>query len=192
MIHLDVEQTKMILNCSSLEIDMSAQWGSLHADHRSDMRRFIAQKYGFSETPETLEKILDLKQVPQLKEGFVSISHSPRLGVIGFSNSHIGVDLESLDRIQERVVARVSHAREIEAAPSHASLWVAKEAAFKSLPRAFQPPLMSQIELGKWNSLTSQSETFELLHPHFPGTSAGKGIVIRSETHAFAIFLFPY
>lgn len=102
------------------------------------------------------ESLLDLSQAPQTTDPYISISHTTgRSGWVSHPRA-IGFDIEKSDReIKKSVILRVSKAEELQSAPSPIALWVAKEAAFKSLWRSHQPQVISQIEVSGWSRINS-------------------------------------
>lgn len=190
MTEINLEALKSILDCPSLELHLSTLWGSSEPEHRFRIRQFIAENIRACGGPDHSEDILDLNKVPALSNTQVSISHCLQYGVIVFAQEPVGVDVEDRARVQEKIVARLSSAEEMRAAPEPASLWVAKEATYKALKSFKQPRVLSQIEMGDWQKLDSHSETFRLLNSPDFAAPEGFGLVIRNKSHALAIFKF--
>ena len=187
---ISLEVLKSVLDCPSLELHLSSHWGSSQPEHRFKIRQFIAENVRACGGPDRTEDILDLEKVPALSNSQVSISHCLQYGVIAFAQNPVGVDVEELPRLQDKIVARMSNESEMSQAPSAASLWVAKEAAYKALKSFAQPQVLSQLEIGMWQALDSHSETFALLNHSTFAAPVGKGVVIRNKSHALAVFKF--
>jgi hypothetical protein len=186
----NIERIQATLNCPSLEMHMSPLWGAETAEHRFRIRQFLLENIRACGGPEKIEDILNLEKVPVMSATKLSISHCPEFGIIVFAKNPVGVDVENIERIHDSIASRMATAQEFSSAPNAASLWVAKESAYKALYSFRQPPVMSQIETGRWQKLDSHSETFELLNHQEFDAPAGKGLVIRNKLHALSIFVF--
>lgn len=121
-----------------------------------------------------------------------SISHTTELGgyvTSQLSNSHIGFDIEVISRIREDVARRVCLTeQEFNCAPSAAALWVAKEASFKALKGFNQPQVVSEIEIGSWQTGNSQYETCRILNLQKFKVSVAKGIILTKSGLVFCFF----
>jgi len=123
-----------------------------------------------------------------------SISHCPVIG--GFiclspkSRQRIGLDLEDPNRVNEKNMGRISSAEELEKAPDPASLWVAKEAFYKSLPLELQPLIISQTEITKWVRLKRNMYTFWGNQKETQLFSNSKGVVIAYEGLKIGLCIF--
>jgi 4'-phosphopantetheinyl transferase len=165
------EKVRALLDCPSLIITAKPEWGSNNPNHRQKMREEIARR-----------------QDNQLHS---SISHCPALGGIVFSPNPIGIDFEVSDRAQWSVVHRVSNPTECSEAPDPTALWCAKEAAFKALRSYSQPSVISQISIGVWKKIDSQTEKFQLLNFNdFQSPHLNKGIIIKEEKVTLSFFIF--
>lgn len=156
-----------------------------------DLQFFSKPEWG-SQNPEYRELIRAALQEVNVDSQFqYSISHTHELGVIALSSSALGVDVELTDRITAAPVARVSSALEMLAAPSVASLWCAKEAAYKALKSYDQPSVLSKISIGDWQKIDSQTETFHLINAQsFNAPAEGCGVIKKLSLHTLAFFIF--
>jgi len=121
---------------------------SLSQKSRVELREELFERFGDPE-------LRNLKQYPRCCSPYISISHTRGLsGWVAHEDSPIGLDIESSQRnIDFKVISRVSNKCEILKAPSHLALWVAKEAAFKSLWRSNNMMVLSHIEVSGWHCL---------------------------------------
>lgn len=181
-----------ILQCQSLEIRLSREWGAEHSTHRQDIRQGILNSFP---TLNSLE-ILNLSQAPVMTPATVSLPHprfsiSHTTGLGGFAVSlqgSVGFDIEVVARVTSKIAHRVAIGKELELAPNPAVLWVAKEAIFKGLRPFLQPTTLSQIETICWKKVDLLFNTFELHHPKKYGISAGKGCSFCNGLYAIGIF----
>lgn len=133
---------------------------------------------------------------PLKAAGAASVSHTDEIG--GFAwLSHdlkeqpmqIGMDIEVSSRVHEVVAKRICKTEtEFKSAPSPSSLWVAKEAGFKSLRGSKQPQVLSEIEVTEWQTVNSQVETCCLKDPQKLGFTFCKGIVLKKNAFKISFF----
>lgn len=168
-----LESFRKILNSPSLQIYADMNWGSQNPEHRTLIH----------------EKLNAIKAAdPSLQ---TSVSHTQGLGVIVACVSPIGVDAELTARVLPAIIARVSSPEELAQAPSAASLWSAKEAAFKALKSYDQPSVVSKISIGEWQNIASRFETFRLTNASaFNSPSDGRGVVTHLPHHTLSFFIF--
>lgn len=168
-----IESFRKILHSPSLQIFAHPDWGSHNPAHR-DLLRAEIQKH------------------TEGKNLYHSVSHTHDLGLFALCEFPIGVDLEITSRVQNKVVARVSSDKELRMAPGAAALWCAKEACFKALKTFEQPSVVSQISIGDWEKIDSQTETFTLLNStEFKSSSEGRGVVRQISQWSFCFFVIP-
>lgn len=164
-----IEDLKHLLSAPELQVFTQTHWGSQDPNHRESLREF-AQNFSHA---------------------FTSRSHTQGAGVFVAHFSAVGVDIEVSDRVTAAVVARISSAGELTAAPSPASLWTAKEAAFKALYTFTQPAVVSKISVGDWKKIDSRTETFRLTNAQeFNAPVNGSGAILRLPPFTFAFFVF--
>lgn len=167
-----LESLRRLTGSPDLQIFADKNWGSQNPEHRNLLRAKISE----------INPDLELH---------TSLSHAHDLGVIVLSSSPVGVDAELTARVTERPVARMSSPAEMQESPGFASLWCAKEAAFKALKIFDQPSVISQISIGDWQKIDSQIETFRLTNAdNHSAPSDGRGVVFHLRHHTLAIFIF--
>lgn len=174
----EIQSIRELLEIPHLEVIIRSSWGSENPEHREfihgELKKKMAKAYPFSDS---------------------SISHTHLLGGFAFSqfdSNHviqIGFDIEEDNRVSEPVARRICKTeQEFLNAPSSASLWAAKEAAFKALKGKTQPSVVSQIELVDWQQPRSQFETVQVSAPKFYSFSRIKGVLYKKSGFTFAFF----
>lgn len=147
----------------------SPQWGSQSPDHRTEIKTALLQS-------------------SELK--YHSVSHCPDEGGFFQYSLPVGFDIEITGRVLKNLVQRISSLQEVEEAPCPASLWCAKEATFKALQDFNQPSVVSKINVGGWNKLSPQLETFELKNSEdFISHLKSYGVVIHKSHLTYAFFV---
>ena len=168
-----LESVKKVLQDPSLGFIAQDIWGSHNPAHRELLHAEVT-------------KIKNLHPLVH-----TSISHSDGMGAVIYSKWPVGVDVEQTSRVLEKIAARVSTKEELATAPSPASLWTAKEACFKALKSFEQPSVISQISIGDWQKIDSQTETCRLMNPQsFDSPSENQGIVLHTIHHTCSFFIF--
>ncbi len=116
---------------------------------------------------EDLHRLQDLEVVPKLAKIALSISHSGRFGVFAYSAEapDLGIDIESVDRINLRIVDRVSSSDEVSLSPGLAYLWAAKESSFKAL-FSDPPQTISEIRVEGWQRQDRDLHAFTAKSSH--------------------------
>jgi hypothetical protein len=174
-----LEIIEQVFPGNRLEIYIDSDWGSQSPNFRSAIREGIlvqASKAGIKLNDEEAAMVLDLAKHPRPKSFRVSISHSVTMGGFAFepaNKKNIGFDLEFTQRIQTRLVARMSSPKEMQASPSPPHLWVAKEASYKALSGMTHLKTLSQIETSHWIPLKNN---FWVFRCSVDGNVAGKGL----------------
>jgi hypothetical protein len=174
----EVEKIKDLLHIPHFEIVVKSNWGSQFPGHREEihgeLKKRMAKAYPFSDS---------------------SISHCPDLGGFVFSiydsnqMLRVGFDIESSARVTDRIAQRICITEEeFRRAPSSASLWAAKEAAFKSLKGPKQPAVVSEIELINWTQIDSQFETVSVKDCRTFESSRIQGVLFKKSSFTFAFF----
>lgn len=175
----EIESIRKALGLNHLEIHLRPSWGSQHPGHREDLhgelKKLMAKAYPFSDS---------------------SISHCPGMGGFAFTQfdaNHvlqIGFDIEEIERIKPEIAKRICQtAAEFENSPSPASLWTAKEAAFKSLKGSKQPPVVSRLELTNWQTVDSQYETVTVQNPNQFNYARIQGVVVKKHPYSLTFFV---
>ncbi len=179
---LSAEETETIqkfLELPKLEIALRPTWGSEHPDFREslhgELKKRMAKAYPFSDS---------------------SISHCRSMGGFAFTtfdSDHvlqIGFDIEEDTRVRPEIARRVCMTEdEFARAPSPASLWTAKEAAFKCLKGPKQPLVVSDLEVTNWQTHGSQYETATLKDPHQFNYARIQGIVVKKHPYSLTFFI---
>lgn len=166
-----LESVSNLLQHSNIEVHARSEWGSQNTGHRDLIRQMMSE----------LDKSSTYKY---------SISHTTGMGVLVYSLDWVGVDVEVTDRVTNQVMQRVSTLAEIQEAPTLAALWCAKEAAFKALKGFRQPSVISDVSIGGWKKIDSQTETFQLLnYENHETPHSGRGVVKYLGQHTYAFFL---
>jgi phosphopantetheinyl transferase (holo-ACP synthase) len=155
---------------------------------RALLREFLYEK--FPEEFQTRTQALDLNRRPVGKQKHFSISHCRiQIGVlVSFdSRTSLGLDIEEAARIKPAVAKRISLPGEVEAMPSPAHLWVAKESFFKALTESFQPQTISEISIAKWAAVEDSVWKFEA--ESVPTVKRGEGFVSIRDSLVYGVSL---
>jgi 4'-phosphopantetheinyl transferase EntD len=130
----------------------SQTWGSQHTGSRAAIRESLKASQSWS--VQDLSLLTDLSLPPRPFQTSVSISHTHDLG--GWLSIprplQIGLDIELIARIQDRIVGRISSRQEFAETPLKAMLWGAKESFFKALEDE-QPDLVTNLTIGDWKAI---------------------------------------
>ncbi|AZZ35405.1 hypothetical protein CIK05_00845 [Bdellovibrio sp. qaytius] len=161
------------------------EFSSQNPVHRLNIRMGIIESNVL--TPQENELLLDLNNRPKTADWNFSISHSDKIGGYIQSDQIIGMDIERSDRVQKKVVERVSSAIEMSEAPGTDYLWTAKEAVFKALSLE----VMSQAVVTDWQP-TNYLETlkFRAVPPSGLTLKHNLGYSQRILDHNWTIFFF--
>lgn len=175
-------------------MQFSPKYGSENPDHRNLIRTDLLHQFGESWSEQQKQIFLDLSEIPTLPNGHVSISHTQNYGVWVYGATVVGVDLEQTNKIQDKIVARISGQSELDhthsVATSFAPLWTAKESSFKALNRITDIKLLSQIEIN-WQKkeLSSQNETILLFQAKTTKKNCCNGFTVLSNDFSFSVAL---
>jgi phosphopantetheinyl transferase (holo-ACP synthase) len=175
----EIEIICRYLQLENLEIVLRPTWGSKNPDFREnlhgELKKRMAKAYPFSDS---------------------SISHCPSMGGFAFTtfdSDHvlqIGFDIEEDARVRTETAQRICETlAEYQEAPSNASLWTAKEAAFKCLKGPRQPLVVSAVELTNWQTVDSRFETAEAKDPHQFNYARIQGIVVKKPPYTLTFFV---
>jgi phosphopantetheinyl transferase (holo-ACP synthase) len=175
----EIEHILNYLRLENLEIVLRSDWGSQNPDHRErlhgELKKRMSKAYPFSDS---------------------SISHCRSMGGFAFTSfdsdhvAQIGFDIEEDVRVRIETAKRICNtSEEFDRAPSPASLWTAKEAAFKSLKGPKQPLIVSTLELTNWQTPSSQFETVEIKDPHQFNYMRIQGIVVKKAPYTLTFFV---
>ena len=132
--------------------DLDIFIGRATSSPRPDLRKQLVEVLEQKEIAHNTQQMLNLDQIPRLNEGDVSLSHCPKFQglMISQKSGHLGFDIEDPDRVTTELALRVSDNDQLQRAPDPASLWVAKEAAFKALSKSHGAKLLSEISMNQW------------------------------------------
>lgn len=162
---------------------MSPDWAGSDLAHRLMIRQdIVAQLPGL--TPSEKTQLVDLNQRPQSERWSMSVSHTRSHGgwLALRQPMNVGFDMEMRSRVHGQLLGRMATPEERALAPLPALLWPAKEAVFKAIPAACQPPVITAIELTAWVALGSDLYQFSANVP-------GYGFATQDETLLFTVFL---
>ena len=179
---------------SECHIHFAKSYGRENPDHRYLIRSDIIKNFGETWSTEQKQSFLDLKKLPVVPNGFVSISHTDSGGIWIFSSQNVGVDLEQTGNISDKTVARMSSSEEIDHSknffPSLAPLWTAKESAFKALSPSNEITVLSQININWLKKIPiSQSETILLSQVQTLKKNSCNGLSIINEEFCFSVMI---
>ena len=160
------------LNDLSLKIVSLNSWGSTNPQHK-----------------ELIYAALD--QALQKNPGaFSSVSHAAPDGGFALSTYPVGFDIEVTERVSKEIVARISSSEELESTPSFASLWCAKEAAFKALKAFKQPQVVSQIKIYFDKNHQDRNAVFRVENEKDFGASGGLGVTYQTSNLTYCVLIF--
>lgn len=186
-----------------LELRLEPQQGRIRseAEDRLQARQELRQRLlstleelGHTLTSAKKAELRNLDQIPlQIGQGlYCSISHSEQWRGFVLAPRPCGFDCESPTRVRPEVISRVSSPQELQDSPSPGALWCGKEAAFKALKARFPSlKLLSQIEIGTWQSFTksSQPEIYQIHSVQNIVDARGTGAVLSDAEQIFSICL---
>ena len=155
------------------------------------LKIFSANSWGAS-NPQHKELIYSaLDQALQSLNGyFSSVSHTTTEGGFALSSCPIGFDIEITNRVTPEIVARISSPKELASAPDVASLWCAKEAAFKALKTFQQPKIVSQIEIQFDRNEYDRCTVFRVENEKDFGATGGLGAVYATSSLTYCVLIF--
>lgn len=161
------------------------EFSSKNPVHRLNIRMGIVESNVL--TKEENEHLLDLNQRPKSKDFYFSISHSDKVGGYIQSDQILGMDIERSDRVQRRIIQRVSSEKEMAEAPGPDFLWTAKEAVFKALSLE----VMSQVQIYEWQPCDFENTfKFRVKAPAGIILKHNLGYTQRILDHNWTIFFF--
>ncbi len=151
---------------------LDERFSSHRPDHRLELRKELHRACGD-------EKVLNLSERPKPEGVFVSVAHCPSIGGFAISKSALGFDIEETDRVDWKIVRRVSNPCD-EDGPWAAAHWTAKEAVYKGLG-GDQPNIISEIAVLEWKKIFSD-------YVYNFRSGSGKGTVVRFSGWTAALF----
>ena len=161
------------------------EFSSKNPVHRLNIRMGIVESNVL--TKEENDSLLDLNKRPKTKDWNFSISHSDKVGGYIQSDQVLGMDIERSERVQRRIIQRVSSEKEMAEAPGPDYLWTAKEAVFKALSLE----VMSQAVVGQWLPTSFENTfKFQAIAPNGLKLKHNLGYSQRILDHNWTIFFF--
>lgn len=182
---------KNAIKDETLIICLSENWGAQNPQYRHHLRQAILDELRNNGDRQTAEsQILTLEQLPQSEVFSISISHSQDLGgfILSKKAKSLGLDIEPLGRVKQKIVNRISRENNSSAeAPTATHQWVAQEASFKAFSRLFPVRILSEIAVSKWD-LGSYYDDLNQAHfiSNFNGAKTA-GTVAHHRNHLIAI-----
>lgn len=161
------------------------EFSSKNPVHRLNIRLGIVESNVL--TKEENDSLLDLNKRPKTNDWNFSISHSDKVGGYIQSDQILGMDIERSERVQRRIIQRVSSEKEMAEAPGPDYLWTAKEAVFKALSLE----VMSQAVVGQWQPTSFENTfKFQAIAPNGLKLKHNLGYSQRILDHNWTIFFF--
>lgn len=161
------------------------EFSSSNPVHRLNIRLGIVESNVLSK--EENDFLLDLNNHPKTKDWNFSISHSDKIGGYVQSDQILGMDIERSERVQRRIIQRVSNEKEMAEAPGPDYLWTAKEAVFKALSLE----VMSQAVVCQWQPCSFDNTfKFRAKAPEGLSLKHNVGYSQRILDHNWTIFFF--
>jgi phosphopantetheinyl transferase (holo-ACP synthase) len=177
---MNLQSFDLILNKEDLCLFFSPEWvdstairRSILGDNRIGGHLAKLGSINWDSSPPTVDGI-----------GGISISHSKLGGtlLLSLTRKSVGVDIEELGRLSEKVLNRVSSESERAAAPNSTFLWPAKEASFKALYPDNDDISIPQMTIGNWRNLDENAWSFS---SHYEQKII-KGFLFSDEIHLVA------
>lgn len=185
---------KTYLGDANFFFEVNFAWSSRHEGHRQAVRNEVLRAFqlrGWS----LPHHLLEPGSLPSVDDPPMSVSHCPLAGGFALTapstNVSIGYDLEATERVTAPIVSRISEPDELATAPDPASLWVAKEATFKALPRSIQPLVTSQIEIVGWLTLAQNFYRFNAGLKGSQHFGNAHGLVVDFDSLKMGFFVYP-
>lgn len=165
-----------------VHLEIRPEWGSQMKDHREKIRQDLEVRF----KDQSKSDLLNLQVLPELRRGYVSISHSKGLGGYAYSDFFVGFDIEVNARVKPETAARISRMEEVASAPDMPALWCAKEAVYKALAWTRQPTTVIDLTL-KW-TIANGEALFTLVNAKEFGVQMGRGYIQRQGEWTMAIY----
>lgn len=130
-----------------LEIWISESFGSRQKANRMNIRQFLVDYYQEQLSAEEVKHILDLDRLPLSRIYSFSISHASDIGVLAVCTQKVGVDIESAERINPKIIERISDHNERLLFADTGFIWGIKEASYKSLSFSEKVNVVGDIKI---------------------------------------------
>ncbi len=163
-----------------LKLKLSGHFGAKNTNNRQLLRESLLKDLKSDGFKVIDQEILNLAALPKCEDLGISISHTEDIGgyLIGNGVKAVGFDIESTDRISEKVAQRIAKSNENYPAPDF--YWGAKEATYKLLSTLGKAPaVISEIEILKWEEDGCDAADFEF--------AGGQGRVWREKEYTLAV-----
>lgn len=177
-----LNQIKEALGCKSLEYFYSPDFGSANAGLFSDWRQ-------------KLQIEIDHRLSSSAKKSYCSISHSKHLGGAAFiapDEGQLGFDIEESSRVSKIVAVRIADEKQFKQAPTPAALFVAKEAAFKSMRGPRQPAVISEVEIFNWEKVRQEPPLYKFSAATKGFKNQWFGVIYEDGEHTIGLCRFPH
>ena len=171
----------------STKVYFSQHLTSKVKDYRQKIRTTLFDTIKSSEHFSSKDDLLDLTKLPSHPLFNISISHCPKAS--GFAlidkNSLIGLDIEDVQRPNDKLIQRISSAREIKETPFPQRLLSAKESAWKAVHQRHSITTISQIETLSWKQATQNWSSYKI---SFNGQSLNGNGFISEQSGIYISF----
>lgn len=137
---MTLDKIQLYLKAFNIDLYVKPDFAAKQNQYRLAIRSEISKLTG--------EDVTNLNIRPQLKQHFVSISHSQHLGGFVLSKKPVGLDIEDKDRLNLKLIERISTEEERSIAPNPLFLWVAKESIFKRFSIDYK--VISAVRVVEW------------------------------------------
>lgn len=186
---MDLEQKLSFIRketgLKNLKLILDKAFCSKAPDFRIALRRHLSVK------TDNDPKVLVLDALPQLKSLDVSISHCPLTGgyLLAEKPWSVGLDLEASSRVELKHVQRLSQTSEQDFLMDPATLWTAKEAAFKAFSKVDGLELTSDVVIMSGKMSQHSMTEFEAA-PKASPKRRGRGWIFADDELMVALFFF--
>lgn len=170
---------------SQLELYFYPEITSRQKDYRSQLRDRLANRLSQLNESPLHKSIQDLTQLPNHPGYQMSLSHSPLasgFALIKEDKIRVGFDIESIDRITEPVIRRLSSKSETQQAIDWKHIFPAKEAAWKALNKPFQLPHLTAVNTKAWEAIEPNWYKFQIEISEELVDGLG-GLYVNSDTY---------
>ncbi len=157
-------------------------------DYRTELRQVLNNTL-LAEQIATDPNILNLEYWPEHRELSINLSHSLKASCFGWCTkpSSMGVDIESVSRLNAQTLKRVCTTDEVESAPYIPHLWTAKEAVYKSLRK--KEIVLSTVEILDWRPKATSEWFFTARWKDQDSYITGIGFSCLKMDHSLSFFV---
>lgn len=163
-----------------LKLKLSEKFGMKNSENRKLIRESLLVDLKADGYKVVDSAVTNLDFLPTCSDVGISISHTNEIGgyVIGCGVKAVGFDVESTDRVSQKLAQRIAQSAENYPAPDF--FWCAKESAYKMLGSLGKAPaVISDLKIQSWSEDGASAAEFK-----FDG---GQGRVWREKGYTFAI-----